>query len=743
MRLVALAALALLACGGGTGRGSEATGDAANPETVAEESAEAGAEATPEAVTDATADAEAAAPPAWGAVNGWILLDSDPAAIAGAIEQAATYGVNHVQLSHDIIMNIEDLLGDDAATATRVQTINDAIALAHQHGMEAWIWAHELSGVSAAVCYEPGGELWQARGQAYRDGLGRIPGLDGVVLMFGSAPLPPWLTVCTCQWCQDGWPGATPFGAPPPEERLKLVIEQVGAVVTGELHKKLIARVFVHQPQENDWHAQGLAAVQGVDFMGMHKGSVQDWQPYNPFDPTLGNIGPHPAVVEMDVAGEYWGLSQLPFCAPGYFRYLMRHARDNGGVGSVIRVQRGSESALGTPNEVNVRAVTAFLADPDAPLGKVWEDHLQAEYGLTRGQPGYALLKRTLEDTFEVRLKSHYVLGIWALDKGSDLPDSTTLGEFNGRGEMPKWDADWQERWERLDRPDLGTVLDVWQEASEAVTLADAGLTAVTSLRDLLPGSGPLEVLERRLQHQYAAARAWRAVKLFIFTQRGLKADTLGAEQAPWLVWAHLELAAVRDAMQAFGLSNVRVASPGRIDEFLNNTKALLPADLPGQRPPAAPFLPLRWEEHLQPDAATLVLGATRALDARLEWGTDIPDYGQVEPAAGLGPGAPSYLPLLGLSPATRHVLRLTATLDGLEVHGGDTWLFTPAACDCGPDQACLDGQCVPLATCTPDCAGRCPGADDGCAGACVENGCPGCCAGAHCLTDPGSEFCP
>jgi len=498
----------------------------------------------------------------------------------------------------------------------------------------------------------------------------------------------------------------------------------------------------VHEPQENAWHADGLAAVAGVDFTAMHKGVVQDWQPYNPFDPTQGHVGPHPAVVELDVAGEYWGLSELPFCAPGFFRHLLRHAGENGAVGSVTRVQRGSASALGTPNEVNLRAVNAFLKDPDTSLGAIWEAELGARYGLTRSSAGFARIKRTLQDTFEIRLKSHYVLGIWALDKGSDLPDSAALGELDGRGKMPKWDADWQERWDRLDRPDRAVVLDVWQEAGEAVALADEGLLAIKTLSGVLPDE-PWNDLHRRLKHQYAAARAWRAVKLFVWAQRAQKLHPEDADLSAWMAWAHLELGGIRDRMIADGLTDVRVASPARIDEFLGNTASLLSPVVGAQRPPAAPFLPLRAFPQRTPEAADLVLGATRPIRASLDTGTEIPDYGTVVVLDGLGPDERTRVALDHLSPSSRHVLRLRAIVDGVEVHGGDTWLFTPAACACTADDLCLDGQCVPRDTCVPDCYGRCPGDEDGCGGVCLQNECTGCCAGVLCLEDPTGEFCP
>ena len=88
-------------------------------------------------------------------INGWILMDSDPDALRRAFDAAARYGVNHVQLSQNLIMNIDDVLGDDAETQQRVERLNLAIQLAHERGIKAYIWAHEISPLNPDVCYAP------------------------------------------------------------------------------------------------------------------------------------------------------------------------------------------------------------------------------------------------------------------------------------------------------------------------------------------------------------------------------------------------------------------------------------------------------------------------------------------------------------------------------------------------------------------------------------------------------------
>jgi hypothetical protein len=498
-------------------------------------------------------------PADYDSVHGWILLDSDPAAVEASILAAAKYGVNHVQLSHGLMMNVEDILGEEKQE--RIDTLNLGIDLAHQHGMKAYVWTHEWSDTGIEICYEPGDDAWDKRADAYRQMMELLPDLDGVILMFGSAPMPPWFTLCMCDWCKEGW-GENPLLAPPPAKKLELLAQAVGDVVVTEQGKELFVRTFVHEPAEIAWHSEGLAGVSGIPFTGMHKGPVQDWQPYNPHHPCIGNIGDHPSVLELDLAGEYYGLSELPFASPEYYWYRLNHSWLNKGIGAVLRVQRGGHHALGTPNEVNMLAVARLVEDRDTTFKAIWNEFVETHYGADAVTSDcLAGLDTVLARTFPIRRKSHYVLGIWAMEKSSDLPGDTKLDQFNDRGKMPKWDPGWQEVWDRLDKPDEEVVRWVWQEGSEAVVLADWSLADFTCPQAELAPEIAAD-LQRRLRHQWYAARSWRAVELFIWCKRAISAGNDFELRPAWQAWALQELASVKQGMVAEDMSAVSVASP-------------------------------------------------------------------------------------------------------------------------------------------------------------------------------------
>jgi len=379
--------------------------------------------------------------------------------------------------------------------------------------------------------------------------------------------------------------------------------------------------------------------------------------------------------MELDLAGEYYGLSVLPFCAPGYYRYRMRHLWRNRGIGVVSRVQRGSRHALGTANEVNVLAIRRLLEDIRMPLSDIWQEFLEERYSLQRDSEPSKLLQSILEDTFPIRLKSHYALGIWALEKGSDFPDDTQMDQFTDRGKMPKWDPEWQWVWDRLDRPDQQVVSWLWQEGSEAVELAADSVLRFGALEGALAAEDHA-VLLRQFLHQMLAAEAFRGIDLVLWARKASILDPGNLQLESWKNWGIRELERIRIAMLDAGLAGIGVASPERLGKFVNSVSSDPSSLPPGNPPPDALFRPVRVVT-TTPRSVTLEVSVRRSTTVFLDYGLTLPNYseslelGEVE--------ADSTLPVTldGLTPGERYVVRLRGDdVDGVEIHGGEWWVF-------------------------------------------------------------------
>jgi hypothetical protein len=346
-----------------------------------------------------------------------------------------------------------------------------------------------------------------------------------------------------------------------------------------------------------------------------------------------------------------------------------------------VRIERGADSALGTPNEINLLAVSALLADPQRKVASIWDQFLSESYDLDPGTKEQATLARVLRDTFEIRLKSHYVLGVWALEKSSNFPRSLRLARFYAEGRTPRWDRAWNRIWSRLDRPDEETVLWVWQEASEAVELAVVSLARLATLEGRL-APDPYQDLRRRLVHQELAARAWRAMKLFIWARRAIdvagpggRTDASTLRLASWGRWAFDELQRIEAEMERAELG-VTVGSPEQIRGFLARTAWAVP-DASPTRPDPLGFSPVETRA-LTPTSARLAFSTNRAARVQLRFGRQAPNLDKsLDLGDGKG-GEVRELVLSSLAPGQRYLVQLLSRQAGLEIRSGYHWLYTP-----------------------------------------------------------------
>ena len=305
--------------------------------------------------------------------NGWTLTQNDPAYNLFVLGKMAEFGVTHVQLSHNIISRVDQLEAD--SVAERVKTLADVI---HENNGNVIVWAQELPYDTRTFDFDLDSGDMQARMAAYRYALTRVPGIDGVMISFGSAPTE----------LDDVNPaGDHAADYAQAKERYKVMIEAVSQVVEDEFGKQVYVRTFYHTPDEVD----GLRlAMQETDrpVIVMSKSEPNDFEPYYPLNPLIGDVGDHPQILELDAAGEYWGQSKIPFVAGEYYKlrfWQTNNKTEAGGgsfIGSTCRIDRYSHPAMGTLNEANIYVQTYLLNHPEAGWKDALGGFIQDRYGL-------------------------------------------------------------------------------------------------------------------------------------------------------------------------------------------------------------------------------------------------------------------------------------------------------------------------------------------------------------------------
>lgn len=123
-------------------------------------------------------------------VRGWNILSDSYADAQVTISAAKTYNINHLQLSHDLVMDLKEIREPE-----KQKLVNKLINEAHFAGInEVVAWDHafyDLEYYPDGFKTGPKGTLdldnplfWDWFKADYREMLKLIPGIDGLVLTF-------------------------------------------------------------------------------------------------------------------------------------------------------------------------------------------------------------------------------------------------------------------------------------------------------------------------------------------------------------------------------------------------------------------------------------------------------------------------------------------------------------------------------------------------------------------------------
>lgn len=444
-------------------------------------------------------------------VRGWLIHTSDADYLDRVLAAAPRYGINHLDLSHDFVDRIDDLLSEPGLASRVERTARRAKA----HGIRTFVWSRELNTRQRDLVLDPshpeGRRFWNSRDQAYREALRRCPSVAGVVLMFGSSPTEVWDAHLTdAFWTRLSW-----------AERVRFVTDRIRRVVCAEMNRELWVRDFNHGPRQLQAIVDGLRNNAGITVYS--KDAPQDFQLFYPHSFSIGAFGQTPQVLELDLNGEYWGQSVVPVSLVRYLRYRIGHGARKGVRGAVGRIDTYRQRALGSPSEVNLYAMSRLLADPTTSEQSIYDGWLAHRYGLRPGTTPARSLQRIFERTLDFAKSTYYTLGFWTPKNQSSMPASPTQIESGIVAKSTAlWDPRARDTERRLLAPDPATVQQILAEKARGVHLADQNLREVKQLRDHLK---PVDFadLQHRLVVAARVARLYEAVARAYWTAALIK----------------------------------------------------------------------------------------------------------------------------------------------------------------------------------------------------------------------------
>lgn len=334
------------------------------------------------------------------AIRGWSILTDNAAEIAKVINKAPEYDINHLQLSHDLIMDLRQVKDPE-----KQRQINDLIDRAHRSGIaEVTVWDHALYPLDYypdRFKNSPGGTLnfdddnfWAWFRQDYRDMMALIPEVDGIVLTF----------IETGARAERQYSEVLRTDA----EKLASVINNVADIIIGELGKKLYIRTFAYDEAEYRVTVGCIEHLRRDDIVLMMKETPHDFFLTHPNDRYAGTID-RPTIIEFDAGNEFNGQGVIANTWPEYVlaRWQDLRSRPNV-VGYVARTDRyGTTSIVDRPSEVLLYALKRYSEDTTVTAEVINDEFISSRYG-TAAIP---YVKPAFERAFAIVTSSLYTLG--------------------------------------------------------------------------------------------------------------------------------------------------------------------------------------------------------------------------------------------------------------------------------------------------------------------------------------------
>lgn len=430
-------------------------------------------------------------------VRVWQLHDYDMDHIKRLVELADESHIERIQLSHDIVMDAwQPIVQKD-----RAADINQICTWAHDRGIAVDMWTHELDGIpeelqksGKADLEDP--KLWEFIEKRYETLFEVCPDLDGLVLTMHETAM--------SIYADDKVESDKT-----PEERVAHLIDSM-AEVCEKFDKDLYVRTFSYEPDELGYIQGGLKLCDS-DITVMTKCVPHDWQPYYPYNPTIGNVGDHPQIIEFDLGQEYTGLSNVPYIELDYLKRHLDYDISKGASGAVLRVERLAWRTIDTPNQANIDIMSKMLLNPDLDPHQHYMYWLEDKYG----KDAAPYLKSAFMRTFDIVNKTLFVRGFW-ISRHSLLPEYDYAMDHLHWLTTAKWDPSYKETEQELFNITHESLSAIIAEKDEALALIDESLADIELAKPYLDKQAYSE-LRDTFERQKAQTQVWKAAMQVIF----------------------------------------------------------------------------------------------------------------------------------------------------------------------------------------------------------------------------------
>lgn len=340
------------------------------------------------------------APADYTRIQGWnILSDSYEDALI-TLAASKDYNINHLQLSHEIVMNLCEVRDEKKRTI-----VNSLTEEAHKEGIkEVVIWDHALykldyypsefkTGLNGTINLD-NPKFWEWFKNDYREMLNMILQTDGLVLTF----------IETGARAENQYSEILKTGP----EKLAAVVDAIAEVVCTEYGKKLYIRTFAYTDAEYANTIGCINHVKNQDIILMMKETPHDFFLTHPNDKYAGTIN-RPTIIEFDAGNEFNGQGIIANTWPEYVlkRWIDYVNRPNI-IGYVARTDRyGDTRLVGTPNEILLYTLKRSTEDTTVSAEKIYDEFITEKYG----SDALPFVKPAFRMAFDIVTSTLYTLG--------------------------------------------------------------------------------------------------------------------------------------------------------------------------------------------------------------------------------------------------------------------------------------------------------------------------------------------
>ena len=333
-------------------------------------------------------------------VRGWNLLAINAEKGELAIDSTTYYDINHLQISHQLIMDLKDVRNKRKLDITR-----KLVQKAQHKGIDnILVWDHALYKLD----YYPDKfknekgkinlddpEFWLWFKNDYRSMLDSLSGVNGIVLTF----------------IETGAHVEDQYSAVWKTESAKLanLVDSVASVVIDERNMQLYIRTFIYHQHELNTLLEVVNTVQNPKVKIMTKEVPHDFFLTHPVSKFIDKFDKD-VIIEFDLGHEYNGqgviASILPEITIDRWKY---YASKKNVIGYVARTDRFNNTQnIGRPTEINIYALNRITEDTTLTAEEIVEDFIVLKYGKNL----VPYLKDVFLETDDIITSVYYTLGL-------------------------------------------------------------------------------------------------------------------------------------------------------------------------------------------------------------------------------------------------------------------------------------------------------------------------------------------